>query len=254
MKGEYVFIGFFVGFLVGLTGVGGGSIMTPLLIAFGVNSLVAVGTDLALSVPTKIYAAYLHYRRGTINFDLLKWLCIGGIPATAAGLLLIKVLHGRAGPHALETWVRHAVGGSLCIAALLLLISLINRSPRKLVPLPSLRTRVVAIGAAVGFLVSVTSIGSGSVTLSLLVLSVPFQALNSLISTDLAFAALLVPTAAAGHWSMGNVDFPLMFTLLIGSFPGVYLGSKMCATLEQRWLRPAVAVVLVIAGIRLIAI
>lgn len=256
---EIVFIGLVVGTIVGLTGVGGASIMTPLLVlVLKVNPLVAVGTDLLYSVPTKLYGAYLHNKQRTVNPEIVKALLLGGLPASLVGLALLFWLRHHADVKAVEQWTRHAIGFALFAAAAVIFIQPFLK--RRLIPTasktfewaPSQRRRVIAIGALVGFIVTATSIGSGSVTLPLLTLALPFVGLSELIGSDIAFAALLIPAAAAGRWSMGDVNLPLVLKLLIGSLPGVYIGSKLCGKLSQTWLRPAVALTLIFVGTRLV--
>ena len=258
MKIELVIIGFVVGAIVGLTGVGGASIMTPLLVlALKVNPLVAVGSDLLYSVPTKLYGAYLHNRQGTVNWQITIALLWGGVPAAIAGVILLYWLRGHVDIRLVTLWTRHAIGVALFIAAAVMLI----RPLLKSVPLVSKesfawhgaqRGFVVAIGAVVGLIVTITSIGSGSVTLPLLALTLPSVGLAELVGSDIAYAAFLIPTAAAGRLSMGDVNLVLVGNLLVGSLPGIYLGSKLCGKLQTRWLRPAVAVTLVFVGSRLI--
>lgn len=256
---EIVLIGLVVGTIVGLTGVGGAAIMTPLLILFlKLNPLVAVGTDLLYSVPTKLYGAYLHNKQQTVNPQIVKALLSGGLPAAFVGLGLLFWLRHHTDVKVVETFTRHAIGVVLFIAAAVIIVQPFIR--RRIVPTqaegfswrPHQRVRVIAIGAVVGLIVTVTSIGSGSVTLPLLALALPFVGLPQLIGSDIAFAAFLIPVAAAGRWSMGDVNLPLVLKLLVGSLPGVYIGSKLCGRLNQIWLRPAVALTLVFVGTRLI--
>ncbi|HEY6326150.1 MAG TPA: sulfite exporter TauE/SafE family protein [Candidatus Cybelea sp.] len=256
---EIALVGLAVGTIVGLTGVGGASIMTPLLIlVLGINPLVAVGTDLLYSVPTKLYGALLHQRQGTVKPEIVKALLLGGLPASLAGLGILFWLRHHVDVKVVELWTRHAIGFVLFIAAAVVIVQPFIW--RRSLPMtsesfewkPGQRARVVAIGAVVGLIVTATSIGSGSVTLPLLTLVLPFTGLSQLIGSDIAFAAFLIPAAAAGRWSMGDVNLPLVLTLLIGSLPGVYIGSKLCGRMNQTWLRPAVAVTLAFVGTRLI--
>ena len=255
MTAELVAIGFFVGVLVGLTGVGGGSVMTPLLVlVLGINPLVAVGTDLLYSVPTKLFGAYLHGRQGTVDQRIVIPLLCGGVPAALAAVALLLWSRQHLDIAIVELWTRRAIGASLLFSAGIIFARplMARRSPPSgdLVKIPS--WRIGAIGAVVGFVVTVTSIGSGSVTLPLLAMALPSVGLARLVGSDIAFAALLIPTAAAGRWSMGDVNTGIAVSLLIGSLPGIFVGSKLCARLEGRWLRPAVAVTLVFVGSRLI--
>jgi hypothetical protein len=256
---EIVFIGLVVGTIVGLTGVGGASIMTPLLIlVLKINPLVAVGTDLLYSVPTKLYGAFLHNKQHTVHPEIVKALLLGGLPASLVGLATLYWLRHHVDVKAIELWTRHAIGLVLFIAAAVIVIQpfikrrLIQTASATFEWQPKQRRRVIAIGALVGLIVTATSIGSGSVTLPLLTLALPFVGLSQLIGSDIAFAAFLIPAAAAGRWSMGDVNLPLVLKLLVGSLPGVYIGSKLCGRMNQMWLRPAVAVTLVFVGTRLI--
>jgi hypothetical protein len=254
---ELVLIGLFVGFLVGLTGVGGGSILTPLLvIVMGVNPLIAVGADLLHSVPTKLFGAYLHHRQRSVNPEIVKVLLWGGIPASLAGIALLLWLRHHVPPLPVELVTRRAIGATLLVSAAIMLVRpFLKRGAEKhkapFVWTRAMRWRVAAIGALVGAIVTITSIGSGSITLPLLSLCLPLVGLEELIGTDIAFAAFLIPVAAAGQWSLGNVNLPIVFNLLAGSMPGVYVGSKVCGSLGQQWLRPAVAVTLVFVAARL---
>lgn len=256
---ELVLAGFAVGTLVGLTGVGGGSIMTPLLVqVLGVNPLVAVGTDLLYSMPTQLFGAYQHRKQETVNPQIVKTLLVGGWPAAVAGLALLFWLRHHFDVKQIETWTKHAIGAALFLAAAMIVLTpLMKKRLSGVMGAPlewttALRARIGALGAAVGMLVTLTSIGSGAVTLPLLSLALPFVELRTLIGSGIAFAALVMPVAAVGRWTMGDVNPILAVTLLAGSLPGVFVGSKLCGRLSQSWLRPAVAITLAFAGTRLI--
>jgi uncharacterized membrane protein YfcA len=250
-------IGLFVGFVVGLTGVGGSSLMTPIMIIFlGIKPLIAVGTDLAYLVPTKLLGAWVHHRQGTVDTRVVLYLSLGGLPAAVLGLLVLAELRVHLGLSALNSALKHGVGLLLFLVAAVLLATPLLRQrsarPAELSWTRGLIWSTVALGALVGFLVSITSIGSGSITVPLLYLLVPRLGLQRLVGSDVAFAALLVIVAAFGHFQMGNVNLGLAANLLVGSLPGVYLGSKLCARLPETWLRPTLAGVLVFAGSRLV--
>jgi uncharacterized membrane protein YfcA len=258
MNAELVVIGLIIGTFIGISGVGGGSIMTPVLIlVLGINPLVAVGTDLLYSVPTKILGAVMHARQQTIDWRIVRALLIGGIPGVILGLVLVLVLRHAMDLAALTVIVKRMVAVALFISAFSLMYSLIIR--RAIVPveetadlLDRRRTLLMTAGGAlIGLFVALTSIGSGAMTLPMLFLLVPFVGIRKLVGTDIVFAAFLIPLAAAGHWSVGDVNLPVAFSLLAGSLPGVYIGSKLCKVLPEVWLRPALATVLVIAGTRL---
>jgi uncharacterized protein len=255
---ELVFIGLVVGTIVGLTGVGGAAIMTPLLVlVLKVNPLVAVGSDLLYSVPTKLFGAYLHNRQGTVNWQITIALLAGGIPAALVGVGLLYYLRTHFDIKLITLWTRHTIGVALFLAAAIMVARpLFNRGrvedAHEFAWVGSQRLRVAAIGAVVGLIVTITSIGSGSITLPLLTLALPGVGLAELVGSDIAYAAFLIPTAAAGRWTMGDVNLPLVGNLLLGSLPGVYIGSKLCGRMQTRWLRPAVALTLVFVGTRLI--
>ena len=258
MNLELVVIGLVVGTLVGLTGVGGASIMTPLLVlVLKVNPLVAVGSDLLYSVPTKLYGAYLHNRQGTVNWQITIALLWGGVPAALLSVGVLYWLRSHLDIVIITAWTRHAIGIALFVAAAVMLVRPFL-SYRPTVPKDAFswtanqRAVVVTIGAVVGAIVTITSIGSGSVTLPLLTLALPTVGLSELVGSDIAYAAFLIPTAAAGRWSMGDVNLVLVGNLLLGSLPGIYVGSKLCGKLDTRWLRPTVALTLAFVGTRLI--
>lgn len=252
-------VGLVVGAFVGISGVGGGSLMTPLLILFlGVHPAIAIGTDLVYSVPTKIVGALTHRRAGTIDGRLVKTLSFGGVPGAALGAVAVGFLRGHVPLTAFNAALRHAVGIALLVAAAFLLVRLFmgqseERATGKLVEPWNGKypARFIAVGAAVGFCVSVTSIGSGAMTLPLLFALLPALSLRRLVGSDVAFAAFLLPVAALGAFFIGNVNVPLALNLIVGSIPGVIAGSYLCRTLPERFLRPGVAAVLVFAGTRL---
>lgn len=256
---ELVLVGLVVGILVGLTGVGGGSIMTPMLVqVLGVNPLVAVGTDLLYSVPTRLYGAWLHRKQGTVNAEIVKALLWGGLPASFVGLAVLYWLRHAFDIKLIETWTKHAIGVALFLAAAMIIARPFFKRrelPASSEPFSwsgSQRARTMLLGAVVGLVVTLTSIGSGAVTLPLLSLTLPLVGLPELIGSDIAFAAFLIPAAAIGRWTMGDVNAPLAINLLLGSLPGVFIGSKLCGKMSQTWLRPAVALTLVFVGTRLI--
>jgi uncharacterized membrane protein YfcA len=269
MSGHYlepgvILVGLFVGIFVGISGVGGGSLMTPLLIlVLRVHPAIAIGTDLLYSVPTKLAGAITHGRAKTVDLRLTVALALGGVPGAVIGVLVVARLRKLVPIDVFNGDLRHAVGVALLISAAALLAKFLPRFRNKIV-IPAAviesdatwsgahRGRMALLGALVGFCVSVTSIGSGSVTLPALMAMVPTLGLRKLVGSDVAFAAMLLPVAAFGAFAVGNVNIPLALNLVIGSIPGVILGSRLCSALPERYLRPAVATVLVFAGSRLI--
>jgi uncharacterized protein len=253
-----VFVGLLVGTFIGVSGVGGSSLMTPLLIILlKIHPVVAVGTDLVYSVPTKIVGTLVHGRQHTVDKRLVIALASGGIPAAIVGLGVAAWAKNAFSLDVLDALVRQVVGIALLISAAVLLVGLfLRRTPPSGETTPAWdrasATKAVLVGIIVGFCVSLTSIGSGAVTLPALYALLPSFGLRLLIGTDVAFAALLIPVAALGHLLMGNVDLGLAGNLVIGSVPGVVLGSKLCRLLPEGLLRPTVAGILVFAGLRLI--
>ncbi|HWE63346.1 MAG TPA: sulfite exporter TauE/SafE family protein [Chloroflexota bacterium] len=260
MDPRITLIGALVGLLVGMSGVGGSSLMAPLLIlVVRLNPLVAVGTDLLYSVPTKLLGAYLHWRQGTVDRKILLWLALGGVPGAVLGLGALVLVRAHTNEATLNTIIKHAVGAMLIlVAAMMLLTPLLTRLPGRK-PRPQMqadvaprRRQLIVLGALVGFCVSLTSIGSGSLTVPVLYLLAPQLGLRRLIGSNIAFAALLVPISAIGHLGLGDTDLRVSANLLLGSLPGVFVGSRLCAKLPDLWLRPAMAGILVWAGAALV--
>jgi len=247
--------GLVVGILVGLSGIGGGSLMMPILVLlFRVSPLVAVGTDLAYSVPTKILGAFVHQRQHTVNLKLVLLLCIGGIPGAIIGIVSLSYLKAHVSLDELNSLLRHVIGVLLIAIALTIVgMQLLTRHrPADSIPLRPHAPIVIVVAAVVGFLVSVTSIGAGSITLTALIMILPRMRLQDLVGSDIAFAAIIVPIAALGHFNLGSVNVPMTLSLLVGSLPGVFIGSRLCASLPVQYLRPALAGVMALAGTRLL--
>ena len=236
--------GFLVGVVAGISGIGGSALLAPLLIlVLGVKPTIAVGTDLVYSVPMKLLAAFAHVRQGTFDAAVIRGLSIGGVPGTVLGLAAFWLLRTYVGTAQLDRLERHAIG-----------IVILGRLAERLAQRPP-RTRApwtIAIGAVVGFLVALTSIGSGSITLPLLMLTLPTIGLRSLIGSEIVFGAIIIPIAALGHSSFSNVDWQLALDLALGAVPGAYLGVRLCGLLGDSWLRPAVMCILAYAGFKLL--
>ena len=255
MDPRLVAAGFFVGTIAGISGIGGSSLLAPVLILiFGVNPSIAIGTDLIYSVPMKALAALTHLRQRTVDLHVITLLCAGGVPGALAGLLAFSLLRSHVRAHELEQFLRHAIGlVILCAAMAAFVAQLLRRRRDDAAAAPTLpRLRVIAIGAVVGFLVAMTSIGSGSITLPLLLLVLPAVALRALIGSEIVFAAVMVPVAAAGHVTFGNVDWAMALSLTAGALPGAYLGARLCVWLGDGALRPIVIGVLAVAGAKLL--
>jgi hypothetical protein len=250
-------VGLIVGVFVGLSGMGGGALLTPLLVlAFGVNPLAAVGSDLVSTVPMKLVGAFAHFRQRTVDLRLTMLLAGGGVPGAALGLVILGRVQAVVGPREMNVIVGRTLGVALLVAAAAIALGMLVKRDDDAGDDVIVWTRrqyalVPALGFLVGIIVSLTSVGSGSLTLPLLFLIAPHFGLRRLIGSDVAFAAILVPVAAFGHWRLGNVNFPLVGSLLLGSIPGVLIGSKLCAKIPTRYFRPVLAGAMVFIGVRL---
>lgn len=254
---RYSLAGLVVGTFVGLSGVGGSSILAPVLILLlHVKPSIAIGTDLLYSVPTKLFALGLHARQKTVDWKITRLLLWGGIPGAMVGLYVYAQLRKHVSPETLQPLLRHAIGIAILLACAGALILWFTRSRIAAAPAdpdrPMHPLAIVGIGAVVGLLVSITSIGSGSITLPLLVLAVPAATLRRLIGSEIAFAAFLVPLAAAGHVAFGDVNWTMTLALVLGALPGVWIGSQLCRVLDDGWMRPIVLGVLAFAASRLV--
>jgi uncharacterized membrane protein YfcA len=255
MDFHFSIAGFVVGILVGLTGVGSSALMLPILVLFlGVSPLLAVGTDLAYSVPTKILGAFMHRRQKTGNRRIVMYLAYGGVPAAIVGVLTLRWVEAHIGLAELNLYLKHGLGVLLFVVSAVVLLTpyiLKTHNPHPYETVRKSKWRVIAVGAIVGYLVAITSIGAGSITMTALCLLLPIVRLQDLVGSDVAFAALIVPVAAIGHVALNNVNWMMTAALLIGSLPGVLIGVWLCKKLETKWLRVTMALALVAAGTRM---
>lgn len=246
-------MGLLVGLLVGLTGVGGAALLTPILVFLGIQPTVAVATDLFYNSITKLFGSIQHYRQKTINFKLTGYLAAGSVPSAIAAILLLELYPPL---HAIqETIVKHALGIVLIIVAVLSIAKQwigrldTNRLSEK--PLEEKKRLTIAIGALLGFIVGMTSIGSGSLFALAMMFFFRLGAAE-LVGTDIAHAFLLVSAAGIMHAGFGNIDYHLALNLLAGSVPGVLLGSGLSAKLPAKPLRTFMAAIILISGLKLI--
>lgn len=250
--------GFLIGLLVGMTGVGGGALMTPLLVfAFGVAPHTAVGTDLLFASVTKIAGVWSHNARGSVDWVVLRRLSAGSLPA--AGLTVLG-LYYFPDKRDMATLILPALGIALIITSVAMLLKKplhrLGRHFRTTAPerfkgaQPAL---TVLAGAVLGVLVTLTSVGAGALGVVMLVYLYPFRLTPpKLVGTDIAHAVPLALVAGLGHLGLGNVDFPLLGSLLIGSLPGVLLGSRLSVKANHTYLRSGIAVMLAIVGSRIL--
>ena len=253
---HYIFSGALVGLLVGLTGVGGGSLMTPILtLIFGVAPTTAVGTDLAFAALTKGFGTAAHRLHGNVKWDIVGLLCAGSITTATASILMLKQL----GPIS-KDWV-HLITFSIGISVLLTALSLtvrtrilewVKKNPKKMPHGVGLKIATVLIGGAIGVLVTISSIGAGAIGATLILMLYPHLKTAEVAGTDIAYAVPLTALAGVGHWWLGNVDFSLLFGLLIGSVPAIWLGAKLSSTLPEKFTRTALAITLLLVGIKLV--
>lgn len=249
--------GLLVGTAVGFSGVGGSALMMPVLVLLlGVQPLVAVGTDLAYSVPTKIVGMFVHARQHTVRWKLVLLLVIGGIPGALAGIFLLGFVKQLISLDVLNAYLKHGLGVLLfLVAAIIFFGQYVQRErdhgSKKWVPLRPKAPIILIIGLVVGFLVSLTSIGAGSIAMTALYLLLPRMRFQQLVGSGVTFAAAIVPIAALGHWALGSINFPMTGSLLIGSIPGVIIGSRLCGVLPDHIVRPTTAFVMAITGWRM---
>jgi uncharacterized protein len=268
-----VLAGLFIGVVVGLTGMGGGALMTPVLVIFfGIPPLAAVSNDLVVSAVMKPVGAFVHLRRGTVNLRMVGLLCIGSVPSAFCGVLVTRALGGRAG---VEDWTKVALGVALLVAAGGLIVKaymamlargrraavraaraagLEVEAPAEVAPGP-LRLRpvpTVLIGAVGGLVVGMTSVGSGSLIIIALIALYPALNAAGLVGTDLVQAVPLVASAALGHLIFGDFRPTLTASLLIGCLPGVYLGARLSSRAPGGLVRRALALVLLASALKLL--
>ncbi len=248
--------GFGVGLLVGLTGVGGGSLMTPLLVLlFGLDARAAVGTDLLYASLTKAAGSAVHGMAGTVEWPIAGRLAAGSIPASA---LTIGALYltGPANKH-LSAVIAGVLGVALIVtAACVFARPLLLRLLAAIVPASVFAHRTLAtvmVGAVLGVLVSISSVGAGAIGMTVLVFLYPEVPVVRLVGSDIAHAVPLTLVAGLGHWWLGSVDWAILASLLLGAVPGIALGSFLAGRVPEIVLRPALATVLVAVGIRMLA-
>lgn len=251
-----VVFGLGVGVLIGMTGIGGGSLMTPLLIlVFGVKPVTAIGTDLAYGAVTKTLGGWRHWRRRTVDLPVSSWMALGSVPAAVGGVVVLKALERSGGP-SFTDGVLIAVGAALLLCGIAMLARrLLSGSidaEREQAEL-SARKRAAAVlfGLAIGFVLGITSAGSGSlITVALIVV---FRlSPRRVVGTDVFHAAILLWAAALAHLVAGDIDYGLAGTILLGSLPGVWIGSALTGRVPVGALRTALGMLLVGAGLALI--
>jgi len=251
-----------VGVVVGLTGMGGGALMTPMLVLlFGIDPLTAVSSDLVASMVMKPVGSAVHIRNGSVNWNLVKWLAVGSVPAAFSGVFVLRALGNSA---SVQNNVKIALGVALVIAAAGLFARAYlrlaerarhrdgrrNADPTEVPTVGSKPVQLVAIGLVGGLVVGMTSVGSGSLIIIALMLLYPRLRANQLVGTDLVQAVPLVAAAAIAHIIFGDFKLSLTAAILIGSIPGAYLGAKLSTRLPGALIRRALAFVLLASALK----
>ena len=283
MDFRYSLVGLLIGFLVGLTGMGGGSLLAPILILFfRVPPVWAVGTDIAYSTVTKAVGSVVHIRQKNVNFKVVFWLACGSVPATFLSVTLIHYIRQHYGAIVNDV-VIHAIGFTLILVAIMLMIKpfLMRRLEKRNIEVrkqellaANAETNIagqekaskssnlwekryrpmvtILIGAFVGFLVGLTSVGSGTLIIVSLAFLFPRLTSKELVGTDIVQAFLLLGAGSIGYLTNGTINWQIAGLLLIGSLPGVFLGSKLSKFIPDPYMRPVLAIVLAISGWKLI--
>lgn len=251
----YAMAGALVGILVGLTGVGGGSLMTPLLVLlFGFHPSVAVGTDLLYAAATKSVGSLVHGIRGSVDWRIVGRLGLGSVPAALASLAILS----RIGPptEAASTLIKAILGVTLILTSIALFLRgrIADWSHRRGTRISESQTAALTIllGLVIGAAVTFSSVGAGAIGATVLIMLYPRLPLDRIVGTDIAHAVPLTLISGLGHWYLGAVDLSLLASLLTGSIPGIIVGSLLASRAGDRVLRPVIATVLAIVGFLLI--
>lgn len=253
----YAIAGLVVGFIVGMTGVGGGSLMTPILLYFGISPAKAVGTDLLYAAITKAGGIHVHHKKRNIDWRITGELALGSLPAAALTLWMLHILSPNI--DTLNAVIKNTLGYALILTAIAILFkrkifdysrkndSWITRMTRRQQAIATVITGVI-----LGIVVTITSIGAGALGTVALFLLYPLLPTVRLVGTEIAHAVPLTLVAGMGHAGLGNVDWHLLANLLIGSLPGIYLGSHLANRVADHYLRPALAIMLIFVGSKLV--
>ena len=258
MLGEVLF-GLLVGFLVGLTGVGGGSLMSPFLLAIGLPAPTAVGTDLVYATITKLFGSVQHYRQRSVNLQVVGFLALGSVPAGLLGVVTVNWIKGAYNPDSVTAIMTAAIGAVVVLAGVSLAVRdfLPQRSEKQVrdgwngkSPMSARRRMLtISLGVVGGYLVGLTSIGSGTMIAIVLLLLYPLSP-AMIVGTDVAHALVLSFVVGLVHAISGNVDFSIAGTLLLGGVPGALIGSRLTKLVPGRPLRLLLAAMLIFVGVK----
>ncbi|RDH44138.1 sulfite exporter TauE/SafE family protein [Zooshikella ganghwensis] len=251
----YILTGAFVGLAVGLTGVGGGSLMTPLLLLFGYPPHIAIGTDLLYASLTKASGVYIHHRQRTINWRVVAILGAGSLPA--AGLTILVLHYFFTDSQAYSHLLTSSLGAMLMLTALVLLakkwlVPARSKAGHNQLSFYQRHTPLLTwlMGILLGTFVTLSSVGAGAIGTAILLVLYPSLMSSRIVGTDLAHAVPLTLVAGLGHVFLGNVDFHLLFSLLIGSLPAIYVGTRLGSRLPDRVMHPVLASTLLALGVK----
>ena len=252
-----IIAGLFVGFVVGMTGVGGGSLMTPILLWFGIPPTTAVGTDLLYAAFTKIGGVYVHNKKKNINWTITGWLSLGSVPAALITLWILESI--KTDITAMNAIIKYSLGWALLFTSIavlfkkrIMIFSQKHAGDRFHYKSKTQNMLTVAIGILLGATVTLTSIGAGALGTVTLFFLYPILPTPRLVGTEIAHAVPLTLVAGIGHASMGNLDLALLGQLLLGSLPGIYMGSMLSGKIPDLFLRNAIAVMLFMVGYKLV--
>ena len=268
-------VGLLIGFLVGLTGMGGGSLLAPIMILFfRIPPVWAVGTDIAYSTVTKALGSVVHFRQKNVNYKVALWLACGSVPATLLSVGLVQYIRKHYGA-VVNGVILHALGFTLVLVAVMLILKpfimryfdqrRMEKQKQEALTGEISSTKqsdrwekwyrpvvTALVGAVVGFLVGLTSVGSGTLIIVSLAFLFPRLTSKELVGTDIFQAFMLLASGAIAYFVAGTINWPIVGMLLIGSLPGVYLGSKSSKFIPERFMRPVLATVLAVSGLKLI--
>ena len=257
LNGYLSIAGLMVGFLVGLTGMGGGALMTPVLVfVFGFEPTMAIGTDVTYAAVTKIAGSWKHWRQGSVDIPLALWLALGSIPASLLGVATIAYVKNTYGVELINGVLYKAIGSALMMVGVLLIVKVLmhvdaahRRENIKMTR--KLKVMTVVLGLCTGFVIGFTSVGSGTLLAVFLILFYPLTT-DRIVGTDIFHAMILLLVTALAQIGVGNVDLWMVASLLMGSIPGVLLGSQLTVKAPTRVLRTCLAVVLFLSGLAML--
>ncbi|EAQ64505.1 hypothetical protein MED121_21180 [Marinomonas sp. MED121] len=245
----YILAGVGVGFAVGMTGVGGGSLMTPLLLMFGFPANIAIGTDLMYAGIAKSTGVVMHAKHGHVNWKIMGSMAAGSIPASLLTIWGLSKFHA---PENYQSILTSTLGVMLVATALVIIFKkkIVNpNNAQRLKPQRS-HTYIFLSGIILGSLVTLTSVGAGALGTALMMILFPTMTARNIVGTDLAHAVPLTFVAGLGHLALGNVDYSLLVALLIGSIPTIYIGTKVATRVPNKVLQPILASALMAFGLK----